>query len=39
MIALNNGGTGMVVQVRDLIILFKLLYLKPNGGISEIPYV
>ena len=37
--SLNHGGTGIVVQVHDLIILFKLLYLKPNGGSSENPYV
>ena len=29
----------MVVQVHDLIILFKLLYLKLNGGTSETPYL
>ncbi len=36
---MNHGGTGIVVQVYDLNILFKLLHLKPNGGTSETLYL
>ena len=39
MLRLNHSGTGIVVQVYDLNILFKLLHLKPNGGTSETPYL
>ena len=34
-----HGGTGIVVQVYDQNILFKLMHLKPNGGTSETPYL
>ena len=36
---INHSGTGIVEQVYNLNILFKLLHLKPNGGTSETPYL